>query len=269
MDLSAVKLVVTDMDGTLLHSNGKMSSDFLPLFEKMKAHQVQFSAASGRQFYNLLNQFPTIKNDMYFIAENGSYVVFQDRELLVQSLPAEIVRELVMKARTIPQVHIILCGKKQAYIDSTAPEFMVHVEKYYDRRLLVEDLLEVQDDEFLKIAICDLGGSEGNSYPHFKHLENELQVKVSGSIWLDLSHKLANKGRALHVLQTALGISDKETMVFGDYLNDLEMMEQAYFSFAMENAHPQIKEIARFTTKTNDEDGVVSVLNNLVAQIEN
>jgi HAD superfamily hydrolase (TIGR01484 family) len=66
-------------------------------------------------------------------------------------------------------------------------------------------------------------------------------VKVSGSIWLDISHKLANKGRAMELLQKKYSITTEQTMAFGDYLNDLEMMQQAHYSFAMENAHPDIK----------------------------
>ncbi|MBC7688706.1 MAG: HAD hydrolase family protein, partial [Aquabacterium sp.] len=91
-----------------------------------------------------------------------------------------------------------------------------------------------------------------------------LQVKISGHIWLDLSHKLANKGRAINVLQQKFNISPNETMVFGDYLNDLEMMQQASFSYAMENAHEDIKNAARFITKSNEEDGVTIVLQELL-----
>ena len=66
-------------------------------------------------------------------------------------------------------------------------------------------------------------------------------------------------------------ISENETMVFGDYNNDLEMMKLAYFSYAMENAHPNIKAEARFQTKSNDEDGVELVLQQLLQtkQLEN
>jgi hydroxymethylpyrimidine pyrophosphatase-like HAD family hydrolase len=54
-------------------------------------------------------------------------------------------------------------------------------------------------------------------------------------------------------------------MAFGDYLNDLEMMQQAYFSFAMENAHPAIKQAARFMAKSNDENGVLEVLQQMLS----
>ena len=55
-------------------------------------------------------------------------------------------------------------------------------------------------------------------------------------------------------------------MVFGDYNNDLEMMECAYFSYAMENAHPNVKKAARFSTKSNDDAGVEYILSSLIEE---
>ncbi|MNY54045.1 putative phosphatase YwpJ [compost metagenome] len=102
-----------------------------------------------------------------------------------------------------------------------------------------------------------------NSYPHYKKYEQDLQVKVSGPIWLDISHKKANKGRAMEVLQEKFKVTAEQTMVFGDYLNDLEMLEKAHYSYAMANAHPDIKKIARFIAKSNDENGVVEILSEI------
>lgn len=260
MTLTDIKLIATDMDGTLLNSKKELNPVFYNLFDKLKQRQILFAAASGRQFFNLQKEFSIIKDEIIFIAENGSYVVYKNRDVLVQAIDKDTVHHLISIARKIPDAYTILCGKQQAYIENTDARFMEHVDMYYDKRLVVDDLLEVEYDEFLKIAICDFKGSEQNSYTWFKHLENELQVKVSGSLWLDLSHRLANKGRALKVLQQELNIGFNETMVFGDYLNDLEMMKEGYFSYAMANAHPDIKEAARFMAASNDEDGVIKVL---------
>lgn len=264
MDLSKVKLVAADMDGTLLNSKHELSPDFWPVFEQMKSKGLLFAAASGRQFFNIKNKFETIKDDVIFIAENGSYVVYKEKELLVQAMEPAIVKELILQARKIPDVYTILCGKKRAYVESDAPAFMENLKMYYDRYVVVEDLTKVEDDEFLKIALCDLAGSEANSYQLFKQQQDKLQVKISGFIWLDLSHKLANKGRAINVVQNKFGITLDETMVFGDYLNDLEMMQQASFSYAMENAHPDIKKAASYLAKSNEENGVTVVLQQML-----
>ncbi|MEO5889869.1 MAG: Cof-type HAD-IIB family hydrolase [Ferruginibacter sp.] len=267
MDLSKIKFVAADMDGTLLNAKHELSPDFYQVFERMKTKGILFAAASGRQFFNLLNRFETIKNEMVFIAENGSYVVYKGEDLLVQAMEPEVAREQLLTITEIPNAYPILCGKKCAYVQSQEPRFIENVEMYYDKYEVVNDLLMVDNDQFLKIAICDLAGSESNSYNFFRQKQDILQVKVSGSIWLDLSHKLANKGRAINVLQQKFNFTVDETMVFGDYLNDLEMMQQATFSFAMENAHPDIKSAARFLTKSNEENGVIAVLDEMLASM--
>lgn len=73
-----------------------------------------------------------------------------------------------------------------------------------------------------------------------------------------------NKGIAIKEIQEKLDIKYDETMVFGDYLNDLEMMENAYYSYAMENAHDDLKKISRFSAKKNTEDGVIEKIKEVI-----
>ncbi|MEO6283601.1 MAG: HAD family hydrolase [Dyadobacter sp.] len=263
MTFSDIRLVATDMDGTLLNSKHEINEAFYPVFRKLKDHGIIFVAASGRQYFNLTKALDKVKDEVIFAAENGSYIVFQDQEIHIQAIDHQIVRELVSKSRNIPNTYPIICGKKKAYVESDEPEFINHLKLYFERYEVVKDLTEIEDDQFLKFTLCDLAGSEGNSYPHYKHYQNSLQVKVSGPIWLDISHKDANKGKAMEVLQEKFNVTFDQTMVFGDYLNDLEMLTKAHYSYAMANAHPDIKKIARFIAKSNDENGVVEVLSEL------
>lgn len=264
MSISNIRLIATDMDGTLLNSNHEVNDSFWPVFRKLKDQGIIFVAASGRQYYNLLKALDAVKDEVIFAAENGSYVVFQDQEIHVQATDHDIVRELIHISKNIPNTYPIICGKKKAYVQNDEPEFLDHLKLYFERYEIVEDLLKVEDDQFLKFTLCDLAGSEGNSYPHYKQFETTLQVKVSGPIWLDISHKQANKGKAMEVLQAKFGVSFEETMVFGDYFNDLEMLQKGAYSYAMANAHEDVKKVARFVAKSNDENGVVEVLATLV-----
>ncbi|WP_207432050.1 Cof-type HAD-IIB family hydrolase [Sabulibacter ruber] len=265
MDFSTIKLVASDMDGTLLDPQHQLSEDFYPIYYALKEKGILFAAASGRQYYNLLNLFKPIKDEIVFLAENGSYVAYRGQEILVQAMDPAVTKQTLQKAGTVPGVHLVLCGKKTAYVESSHEEFRRNVDLYYDEVQVVENLMDVEDDEFLKIAICDLAGAENNSNTYFQAEREYLQVTVSGSIWLDICHKEANKGKAMEVLQASLGITPEETMVFGDYLNDLKMIQKAYYSFAMENAHPDIKAAARFQAKSNSQNGVLEVLQQLVA----
>ena len=84
---------------------------------------------------------------------------------------------------------------------------------------------------------------------------------VSAGFWLDISIKGANKGKAIRKVQQNWKIAKNETMVFGDYLNDLEMMREADLSFAMKNAHPLVVEAANYQTiLSNAEHGVSDIL---------
>ena len=254
-----IKFIATEMDGTLLNSNNEIHADFYPMFQSLKEKDIIFAAASGRQYYNLLERFKDIKDDMMFIAENGTFVVYKGKELIVNSLEKNIAKELIEIGRTIPNSYVILCGKNSAYIESHDERLIKQTAKYYERYKIVEDLTSI-DDDILKVTICDFNGSENNSNNYFDEYRDKVQITVSGEIWLDIVAKGINKGVAINEIQNLLNIDYKETMVFGDYLNDLEMMSSAYHSYAMANAHDTLKKAARFIAKSNDENGVIQAI---------
>ncbi|WP_106791044.1 HAD family hydrolase [Aquimarina sp. Aq78] len=264
MDLSQIKMVATDMDGTLLNAKGEVSRHFFELFEELNSLGVTFVAASGRQYYSIIDKLKPIKDDIYVIAENGALTMQQDKELQITEIDRKTYLELLDITKTLQGSQVIVCGRKRGYIEDYGQDFVDMFSEFYDRYEIVEDLSEVIDDQYLKIAICNQKGAEEYLYPALKHLENKLKVKVSGEIWLDLSHNLANKGHALQQLQKNNDILPEETMVFGDYNNDLEMMTKATYSFAMENAHPNIKAIANYSTKSNNDNGVEYMLHKMI-----
>lgn len=264
MDPSIVKLIVTDMDGTLLNSKGKVSDSFFELFPQLQRSGIHFVAASGRQFYSISDKLSSIRNDISIIAENGGMIKFKDQGMMFNALDTEIIRKLIPSLREIKGTYIVLCGEKGAYIETENPNFTEMFKEYYPKYFYLKDLEKIEDDVFFKIALYHEIDSEKHIYPGVRHLENELQVKVSGQHWVDIAHPNANKGNALKTLQKDLGISEAETMAFGDFNNDLEMLHHSYFSYAMENAHPNIKKAARFFTKSNDEEGVEVILHQLL-----
>ena len=74
MNLEHIKLVITDMDGTLLNSKHEVSDRFLKQFEILKSHNILFSAASGRPYYSIIDKLNSIKNDILVVAENGGII---------------------------------------------------------------------------------------------------------------------------------------------------------------------------------------------------
>ncbi len=268
MNLSKVKLVVTDMDGTLLNSKHEVSSRFFNLFSELKNH-IHFVAASGRQYHSITHKLNAIKDDITIIAENGGFAKQGDQEFMVTNLSKEKVHYLIPLIRKISGAYTVLCGKNSAYIETKDQRFISFFDEYYFKYEIVDDLTKITTDEFLKIAIYHFESSEQYLYPTFKHLDDDVLIKVSGQNWLDISHPDANKGYALKHLQEKLKITKEETMVFGDYNNDIEMLKLAHFSYAMKNAIPKVKEVARYETESNDEQGVESILELLLKAKKN
>lgn len=258
-----IKLIATDMDGTLLNDKGEINKEFSEVFNKLKEKNIVFCAASGRQYYNLLKKFKETKDDMLFIAENGTYVAYKDEEIFSKTLDINLVMKFLKVTRKINEAYPILCGKKCAYIENSDERLIKEVEKYYAKYEIIENLEEVKD-EILKFTICDFISSEGNSFKYFEEYMDEAKVTVSGEIWLDISDKEVNKGIALKMVQEKFNISKEETMVFGDYLNDVELLQNAGYSFAMENAHEDLKKIAKYVAKSNLENGVIEAIKEYV-----
>tara|TARA_B100000767_G_C19774735_1_gene541920 strand:- start:2638 stop:3456 length:819 start_codon:yes stop_codon:yes gene_type:complete len=265
MNLSKVKLVVSDMDGTLLNSKGEVSKLFFDLFKKLQKHHIHFCAASGRQYSSIVHKLDPIRENITIIAENGGIVKQQDNILLLNKLAPKKITEIIPILRTIKDTYIVLCGKDTAYIETTDKKFISMFEEYYTTFKIVPDLTKViSDTDFLKIAIYHFKSSEKHIYPKIEYLKNKYLLKISGTNWLDISDVKANKGNALRAVQKKLNITKEETMVFGDYHNDLEMLQEANFSFAMKNAHKDIKKKANYGTESNDNFGVERILEKLI-----
>lgn len=254
-----IKLVITDMDGTLLNDKKEVPAEIYDLILKLKARGVTFVAASGRQYFNLVDSFEPIKEEIYYIAENGAYILKGSEELSICELPKPLIEKLLDIAEQIPEVYPILCGKGKAYVTSDEERVITQVRKYYTRYEVIDDLHTV-DSEIFKIAFLDFINSEENVYPYYLPFTDQLQISVSAREWMDVMVKGVNKGEAVKKLQKLLGVKKSETMIFGDFLNDYEMMQEADYSYAMANAHPKLKEVCNYECPSNNDNGVVETI---------
>lgn len=254
------------MDGTLLNTDHEVSPYFFELYEGLKSKGVHFVAASGRQHNSIADKLSPIKDEIFIIAENGGFVTDKGTEILSTPLQPEMKNKILDVVMKVEGAKPVICGKDNAYVLESHADFQEKLMEYYTRFELLPDLKKF-DGVVMKIAVFHFDGSEAHLYPAVREFESDLKVKVSGQNWLDLSHPNAHKGFALSRIQETYSISREETMVFGDYNNDLEMLNQATFSFAMANAHPNILRAARYTTLSNNEMGVERILEQLLAQL--
>lgn len=247
-------LIVSDMDGTLLDANHQIPDEFWPLHEKMQAAGIHFAPASGRQLYTLLDQIPAESA----IAENGTVVYHAGEIISTTTLPAEQAKAVI---RTVEEADIdwgvVLCRVDGAFVSRTDNAFLREGIRYYKRLEHVEKLEDYVNDQVIKLAIF--------SFPEAEQVapllaDSQLALAVSGAHWMDMMDPSANKGKGLRALAKHLGVDMADTVAFGDYLNDRELLLAAGTAWAMENAHPEIKAIADKIAPANTDHGVIKVL---------
>lgn len=265
-----IKLILADMDGTLLNDKKQLTPGFIEFIHKKYIEEgILFGVASGRQYYNLYEQMKEIKDEVLYIAENGMYIAHGKKELLSSTIHKKDALELIQLSRTIKGAHAVICGKKSAYIESDYEPFIKEATNYYAYCKKLDNLDDFMniEDEVLKISIWSSLGTEETVHPIYHDYYETFNCSVSTPCWMDIMPKGIDKGVGVKYLQEYFTINQDETAVFGDYLNDYEMLQNAYHSYAMKNAHPKIKEICNFETKyTNNEDGVYKELIHLLGE---
>lgn len=263
-----VRLVVTDMDGTLLTPDGDVPDELWPLLERLHERGIAFAPASGRQHATLERAFdrPGVLEDLVIIAENGAFVTRGGEEVSSDALAHDVVTDVVRAVRGLAasrDVGAVVAGKGAAYVERADRAFIDRVSAYYARLEVVDDVLAV-DDQVLKIAVYDDVDAEGGTLPALEGFRTTHQVVVSSRHWIDVMNRGVDKGVAVRTLQDSLGVTPDQTVAFGDYLNDIQMLEAATWSFAMTDAHPDVAERARFTAPSSAEKGVITVLERLL-----
>ena len=264
-----IKLIATDMDGTLLDSQKRLPKGFPDLLRELGKRQIRFAIASGRQYYNLLNYFPgSGADDLFFLADNGAVIFENGKNIFFSEMKQDAVPGIVNAIRAVRNAQPVVCGLRSTYIENTGELFLQNVKLYYERLEIVPDVLAAaKTDRVCKIAAFDAENAEERLLPILNRYGEAFNVVLSGSMWIDLMNHGTDKGTGLRFLQERLGISPEETMAFGDYLNDAGMMRTSQYSFAMKNAHSALKNLCAYQTESNDSDGVLKAIRRFLPQL--
>ena len=259
-----IKLVAADMDGTLLDSEKRVPQELEQVVRALWAKGVRFVIASGRQVASLVQDMGEIADELTYIAENGAVIVDKGETIFVDSMDKGDVRRVLEKTRGLKGMHAVICCPDRAVIEESAPlEFRRNVQMYYVSSQVVPDLLKELEniDAVCKMAFYDEGDAEHHEYPILDEMfSGELSVILSSYSWVDIMKPGTHKGRGMRTLQSLLGVSPEACMAFGDYFNDIELLESVSESYAMGNALPEVKAAARYIAPTNDENGVMRVV---------
>ena len=262
-----LRLVISDMDGTLLDGEGNIPAQLWPLLEIMKDRDVAFVPASGRQCATLSTMFHSHLDGMPIISENGTYVVRDGADVSSSIIDPDLAHEVIEGVRRLAEdghdVGLVVATKSIAYLERGDDRFVSHVATYYHSHTVVDDLTEHTGD-VIKLSIYDFGEASEVTHPTMQRIAPDHQVILATPNWVDIMNPGVNKGSAVKAVQADLGVTPDQTAIFGDFLNDLEMMPLAKWSFAMANAHPDIIEASNYVAPSYKENGVITVLAELL-----
>lgn len=261
-----IKLICSDVDGTLVpDGTSQLNAELYDIILQLKEKGIHFAAASGRQVISLEKLFDPVKDKIFYLAENGAYIGCYGRELFTRSMDGEDIRLMIRDIHEhMPDCDIMLSGPRKAYTDSVNPVFLKFLLEGYRYALDEVEELEKLEGNFIKLALYR--ENIPTEYLIFLREKwgNRYKIVTSGDMWIDILDIHANKGLAVKELQESLSITPEETMVFGDQQNDIEMIRQAYYSYAVANALPETRAAARFITDSSTDDGVLKVLKELL-----
>jgi Cof subfamily protein (haloacid dehalogenase superfamily) len=247
--LAGIRLVVSDLDGTLLAPDRTLPASTGGLVAELREAGVAFVPASGRAYASQAELFADVPSIETFIADNGAVLVEQGEARGTGALDPAFVHELVGAVREHARAGgrratAVVCGVDSAWLEVDG-ELWAEALNYHPTLTRI-DRLEDVTDPVIKVAIVDLESTEAVDRDVLVAFTARAQVTRSGTHWADATALGITKGRALRDLQARLGVGRDETVVFGDHLNDLEMFGEAAHTFAVAHAQPEILEVARY-----------------------
>lgn len=293
-----IKVVASDLDGTLLNEEHRVSECTAEMVKRIQENGVEFVVATGRNAleakeviqdsgivcdcllasgaevrdceWNVLRQIPMDYDDVERVEElAGDYPValyfFSDGQDYMVGTPEEVEDLLVEEFRIF-----FMNGTKEEIQNS---------EFYQSRRKLVTNLSDIHEFRRKNIPVFKifLFSSDSEAITALKKIYGEMPGVASAASAdsnIELTDIHAQKGPVLKEFIEAKGYKMEEVMVLGDSENDYSMLSMGFgATVAMENASEKLKEVARYITRSNREDGVAYILGkmlkNTLSELEN
>ena len=250
-----IKLIASDMDGTLLDGEGNVPPETFDLVRRLHDAGIHFVASSGRRFDTLQDMFAPVMDDMDFVASNGAQVVIAgklyDREVFSHAA----LRRLKRVVDLFDSLHLVVFDRKISYLLDDEARFERELDKNLPNPLRVYELPN-PDTSILKASIyCD-DAIMDMAYILERELGEDFVFAPSGRKWIDIMQRGVNKATGIRQVMEAHDVQPNEAMAFGDAMNDYEILRMVGTSVAMGNARSAIKHIATKVIGQNTEHAV-------------
>jgi Cof subfamily protein (haloacid dehalogenase superfamily) len=263
-----IKLIATDMDHTLLTEAGKFPPHLDQYIDELTAKGIFFVAASGRPVATLQNMFKKHLNQMIFVGDNGAFVTYNGQTIAKYEIPKTDLLDMAEFSATQTNGHPLICDFEGAVAGRIDQQYATEFAQFYHGMRFIPDLtkwnghankatLYFPNKDAKEAYDCKINPRYGEHY----------NVTMTDTCWIDIMPKNINKGSALAQIGKHYGISADNMMAFGDMFNDVEMLRYVHHSYAVQNAHPELKKVANFATASNDDFGVTQVIKKVLRAV--
>lgn len=258
MDSLKIKIVFFDIDGTLTNSNKVMSENTINTLNKLIEKNIFIVLCSGRANSYIKQYLKQINKSKYSISNNGALIY--DNEL------NKIIISHTLYSKDLEYLWNYSNETKSSFIINTVNnKYSNKFVKNKVDKIIIDKLSGVKEDK-LQLVISNDDINIMNELEMY--INNKTNLKVinksfdylneikDGYYFFDVVNKNVNKGNAINDLLKVLNINKKNSLCFGDSVNDIDMFKSVGISVAMGNAIEDLKNIADYVTDTNDEDGI-------------
>jgi HAD-superfamily hydrolase, subfamily IIB len=270
-----IKLVASDLDGTLLNSQKQLTHTLVNAIGRLQRNGIIFVPATGRVLNAVPDYVKSIPLLKYIITSNGAAIndIHTGKEIASSYLPVETTINTIKKAAALPIMIEIFSGGKayteKKFISNLNYYGVVgqHINYVLSTRTPINNTLQFIEEHPNQIENVNLIFSDAKLRLAFRQeltAENFAAVTSSSPNNLEITSKLATKGNALKTLCNQLNILPEQVVAFGDSSNDEDMLKFAGLGIAMGNGEEHIKKIATHTTFSCDENGVLAAMEKFI-----
>ena len=286
-----IKLIASDMDGTLLNHNHKIPKENVKLINFAKNQGIEFVVATGRAYYEALPALNEENINCDVISFNGGIVYDKNGNII--SITPMLPKDLYYTIEILKSFDISyqLYTKNTIYTTSIETDInayidlirsngyepdVEHLRAEAQQKLEVGYITEVENIELylnekenppIKIIAISNDISKLENAAKLLSENTSISVTSSGANNIEIMHKNATKGTALKEIAKIYGINLENAVAIGDNLNDQAMLDIVGYSVAMKNGNIKLKEQAKYVTeKTNSEGGVADTIFKLIEQ---
>ena len=259
-----VKLIVTDVDDTLIpESHMDLNPEYFEVIGRLQEKGIMFVGASGRQKVSIKKVFAPIQNEIAFLADNGTDITTKDFAISMK-FEDEDYKKLAEELETLGgKFQYMPCKPDWGYVDESAEDFYKLFERYGFQMKKVKDLTALKD--ICKVSLYHPEGIPEDLELRMKdEWSDKMDVCIAGRVYLDFTKKGCNKGNGVKMIQEYYGIQPEETVTFGNADNDISMIRQAKYGYAVGNASENLKREAYEIIGDMKEDAVLKKMREIL-----